>query len=132
MLKVKGGNNMSLNILERNLFNNDLVTDIIDNETNYEMFINVPGYSKDEIVVSFDNNILEIDATKKENKNLNELESKKYLIKERNDKKAVRRFYFGSSGILNHVNPDEINVELINGQLRIILNKKNRKSIEIK
>ena len=123
---------MSLNILERNLFNNDLVTDIIDNETNYEMFINVPGYSKDEIVVSFDNNILEIDATKKENKNLNELESKKYLIKERNDKKAVRRFYFGSSGILNHVNPDEINVELINVQLRIILNKKNRKSIEIK
>lgn len=123
---------MSLNILERNLFNNNLVTDIIDNETNYEMFINVPGYSKDEIVVSFDNNILEIDATKKENKNLNELESKKYLIKERNDKKAVRRFYFGSSGILNHVNPDEINVELINGQLRIILNKKNRKSIEIK
>ena len=90
---------MSLNILERNLFNNDLVTDIIDNETNYEMFINVPGYSKDEIVVSFDNNILEIDATKKENKNLNELESKKYLIKERNDKKAVRRFYFGSSRI---------------------------------
>lgn len=123
---------MSLNILERNLFNNNLVTDIIDNETNYEMFINVPGYSKDEIVVSFDNNILEIDATKKENKNLNELESEKYLIKERNDKKAVRRFYFGSSGILNHVNPDEINVELINGQLRIILNKKNRKSIEIK
>lgn len=123
---------MSLNILERNLFNNNLVTDIIDNETNYEMFINVPGYSKDEIVVSFDNNILEIDATKKENKNLNELESKKYFIKERNDKKAVRRFYFGSSGILNHVNPDEINVELINGQLRIILNKKNRKSIEIK
>ena len=123
---------MSLNILERNLYNNDLVTDIIDNETNYEMFINVPGYSKDEIVVSFDNNILEIDATKKENKNLNELESKKYLIKERNDKKAVRRFDFGSSTILNHVNPDEINVELINGQLRIILNKKNRKSIAIK
>lgn len=123
---------MSLNILERNLFNNDLVTDIIDNETNYEMFINVPGYSKDEIVVSFDNNILEIEATKKENKNLNELESKKYLIKERNDKKAVRRFDFGSSRILNQVNPDEINVELINGQLRIILNKKNRKSIEIK
>ena len=123
---------MSLNILERNLFNSDLVTDIIDNETNYEMFINVPGYSKDEIVVSFDNNILEIDATKKENNDLNELESKKYLIKERNDKKAVRRFYFGSSRILNHVNPDEINVELINGQLRIILNKKNRKSIEIK
>lgn len=123
---------MSLNILERNLFNNDLVTDIIDNETNYEMFINVPGYSKDEIVVSFDNNILEIDATKKENKNLNELESKKYLIKERNDKKAVRRFDFGFSRILNQVNPDEINVELINGQLRIILNKKNRKSIEIK
>lgn len=123
---------MSLNILERNLFNNDLVTDIIDNETNYEMFINVPGYSKDEIIVSFDNNILEIDATKKENNDLNELESKKYLIKERNDKKVVRRFYFGSSRILNHVNPDEINVELINGQLRIILNKKNRKSIEIK
>ena len=123
---------MSLNILERNLYNNDLVTDIIDNETNYEMFINVPGYSKDEIVVSFDNNILEIDATKKENKNLNELESKKYLIKERNDKKAVRRFDFGFSRILNQVNPDEINVELINGQLRIILNKKNRKSIEIK
>lgn len=123
---------MSLNILERNLFNSDLVTDIIDNETNYEMFINVPGYSKDEIVVSFDNNILEIDATKKENNDLNELESKKYLIKERNDKKAVRRFDFGSSRILNQVNPDEINVELINGQLRIILNKKNRKSIEIK
>lgn len=123
---------MSLNILERNLFNNDLAADIIDNETNYEMFINVPGYSKDEIVVSFDNNILEIEVTKKENKNLNELESKKYLIKERNDKKQVRRFDFGSSRILNQVNPDEINVELINGQLRIILNKKNRKSIEIK
>lgn len=123
---------MSLNILERNLFSNDLVTDIIDNETNYEMFINVPGYSKDEIVVSFDNNILEIEAMKKDNKDFNELESKKYLIKERPSKKQVRRFDFGSSGILNHVNPDEINVELINGQLRIILNKKNRKSIEIK
>ena len=47
-------------------------------------------------------------------------------------KKQLDDFILVLQEFFNHVNPDEINVELINGQLRIVLNKKNRKSIEIK
>jgi len=107
------------------IYNNLLQTDIIDKDDFYEMVVNVPGYEKNELEVSFDTNILEVGIKPRNNEELNN-ESKKYIINEINAHEYSRRFKF------NDVNKDNIEVSLVNGQLFIKLNKKIRKSIEIK
>ena len=102
---------------------NLLRTDVKEEDDKYVLEIEVPGYNKDEIKISFDEGYLIVE-TKKENESEN---NDKYLRRERNYSNAYRKYYFGE------VNHDEIHASFNNGILTIEVTKKEPtvKSINI-
>ena len=88
--------------------------DVIDTEDRYEVFAELPGFTKDEITISYDENKhLTISAER--------LESElpiKYLCHERRTGKFERSFY------VDDIAKDEVSVSFENGVLHVILPKR--------
>ena len=106
---------------------NRMTADVAETETAYEVTVDVPASTKDEIQVSTDNGILTVAVSKeKETKD----EEKKYIRRERVSTSMKRQFKF------SNVKEDEIEASFENGVLKIILPKREaeetKKSIEIK
>ena len=105
-------------------------TDIKEHENNYELIVDLPGFSKDNINISIENGYLEISAKTTSDKEENE--KGKYLRRERFEGEYKRSFYVGDK-----VTEDEIKASFKNGILKIDVpkvkedTKSNKKYIEI-
>ncbi len=92
-------------------------TDIKDNNNNYTLTIDVPGFKKDEINISMEDGYLTITANKNDEKNIDE---KNYVRHERYSGSYSRSFYVGD------VKEDTIDAQLENGILTIIVPKETK------
>jgi HSP20 family molecular chaperone IbpA len=102
--------------------------DIYEEDGNYNIIMDVPGFKKEDIKIETDNGIITISCEK--NVEEDENESKKYIRKERRFEKCERSFNFGD------IKEDEISAEYVDGTLKLIVPKKEKietkRSIEIK
>ena len=98
--------------------------DVTENEKAYQVKADVPGYNKEDIKLSLENNMLTIEGQQKaENKE----EKKNYLRRERyysSFKKSVP--------IYDDIDVDKIKASIKNGILELTLPKKEVKKIEVK
>ena len=102
---------------------NDLKCDIYEEDDNYHIDVDIPGFTKDEISIDMDNGYLTISACKEE------VNNKNYIRQERSYGKYQRSFYLGN------VDSDGIKAKFDNGILHITApkedNKDTKKIIEI-
>ncbi len=105
--------------------NHFMSTDIIEKENYYTLKMEIPGISKENISIEYENENLCINITKKEDYNEND----NYLKREICYGEYSRKFYVGN------INEEEINANYSNGILTINIPKEakieNKKRIEI-
>ncbi len=89
-------------------------TDIKENENNYELDIEMPGYNKDEINIDIEEGYLTVSAKKAENQ---EEKDKQHYIKKERMASCSRSFYVGD------VEEENVKAKFDNGVLNIILPK---------
>lgn len=102
--------------------------DIYEENNNYHIEVDIPGFDKKDISVEVKDGYLTISAVK--NNEVEDKDSKRnYIRRERVYGKYERSFYVGD------LDEDKINAEFNNGMLKIIVPKKekqeNKKIIEI-
>jgi HSP20 family protein len=93
----------------------NLKTDIKETETNYEFIIEVPGMTKEDIKIEYENNYLIITATK--TSSIEEGDESKYLRRERVFGKYSRSYYLGE------IDENQINAKYEDGLLKINIPK---------
>ena len=71
---------------------NKMKCDILDEDGNYKILLEVPGYAKDDIKIETNNGYVTVTAEKS---NETEEENKNYIRKERTYGKISRQFYIG-------------------------------------
>ena len=98
---------------------NVLKSDIEENDKEYLINIDVPGFSKDNISLDFEDGYLSVTAVNKDEKSN---EGVKYLHRERFYGKVSRTFYIGKA-----IKEDEIKASFENGVLKIKLPKEEIK-----
>lgn len=99
-------------------------TDIKENEDNYTLDMELPGFTKSDINASLMDGYLTIEAKRTEGSNNNDEQDKKgnYIRKERFYGSCKRSFYIGEA-----VSKDDINAKFENGVLSLIIPKKDFK-----
>lgn len=101
--------------------------DISENDKEYKVEAELPGFSKDEIEVNFEEGKLIISARKNEEENI---EEKNYIHRERKTSEMTRRMFF------KDVDEENLSAQLDGGVLEITIPKKENlnksKKIEIK
>ncbi|MDN5343284.1 MAG: hypothetical protein PWP28_2159 [Oceanotoga sp.] len=100
--------------------------DLYENEKEAVIEAELPGFQRDEININIENNILNITAQKKEEKE-EKNDSKKYYIKERYFGKVARAFEMPEN-----IDLEKINAKFENGILKITLAKKDEETKNIK
>lgn len=98
----------------------DLRTDIKETDTSYELELEMPGYTKDEIKISLDSGYLTVEA----NKHKKEENGKKYVRREISASTS-RSYYVGSD-----VTREQIKAKFENGMLLLTVPKSDPKHIE--
>ena len=101
---------------------NLMKTDIRETEDSYELEMDLPGFSKDEVKVSLENGCLTISAAKGVDKDEQEKKTGKYIRRERFAGDCERSFYVGEE--LTH---EDIKGEFKHGILRLTIPKKVEK-----
>lgn len=100
--------------------------DIYETDKTYNLVMDLPGYSKDDIKLECDNGTISIYAEKKEEA---QEDTKKYIRRERFYGKISRSFYIGE------IDEESIKAEFKDGILKVIAFKKderiNKKVISI-
>ncbi len=94
-------------------------TDVKETDNGYELIIDLPGFTKDEVKASLENGYLTISAAKGLDKDSQEKETGKYIRRERYAGSCERSFYVGSE-----VTQDEIKAEFKHGILTLFVPKK--------
>lgn len=123
---VNKNNNLDLlnnDLFFSNFFNTDkshLSADIIETDKDFEIIIDVPGFSKQNIKISLENKQLTVSAIKEENKD----DNRKYLRKERLVGSFTRKFYVGD------VKQEDIKASIEDGILTIKFSKESYKKVE--
>ena len=97
----------------------DLKTDIKETENSYELDLELPGYSKDEIKISLQNGYLTVTAEKHKKE-----ENKKYLRREISESTS-RSYYVGED-----IARENIKAKFENGMLFLSMPKSNPKQIK--
>lgn len=115
-------------MLPRKIFLDDLFDSYIDKEAGkmkcdiyeennaYNLVIDMPGFSKDEIKMECDNGTISISALKNEENNEDE---KNYIKRERYYGKISRSFYLGE------IDEEAIKAEFRDGTLKIVAPKRD-------
>lgn len=83
--------------------------DVLEIENGYEIIADIPGVSKENVSITFEDGMLTIEAVPNKN------EGKKYFIKERNSYKLKRVISFGD------IEEEAITAKLENGVLMVKL-----------
>ena len=89
-------------------------TDIVENENNYEIIMDMPGFSKEDVKITVKNNTLIITA-KKETKI--EDKEKNYILKERSNHSMSRSFQ------IKNLDSEKIKASFKDGLLQITIDK---------
>ncbi len=101
----------------------EMRTDVTESENDYELDIDLPGISKDDISVTLDDGYLTIKA--KANRNFDNGEKRKNFVhRERFSGVSSRSYYLGS------VDEEKIEASFNNGVLHILVPKKVEKPVE--
>ncbi len=110
---------------------NVMNTDIKESDNGYEMEIDLPGFSKDEVTVELNEGYLTISASKGLNRDEaeNEKEAKKgnYIRRERYTGACQRSFYIGDG-----ITQEDIKASFKHGILKLDIPKKDAKQVEAK
>ena len=93
-------------------------TDIKELEDKYELEVELPGFTKEDIKAEVNNGYLVISAAHNENKEEKNSEGR-YIRKERYTGQCMRSFYVG-----NHFNEEDIKAKFENGILKLEVPKK--------
>ncbi len=97
-------------------------TDIKEKNDKYEIAVDLPGYSKENIKMSIEEGYLTIEATIE--KNAEEKEEGKFVRKERYSGSCSRSFYVGED-----IESEDIKANFLNGILNIEIPKKEEKKV---
>ena len=101
-------------------------TDIKETDQGYELIVDLPGFTKDEIKASVENGYLTISAAKGLDKEEKEKESGRYIRQERYAGSCERSFYVGDA-----VKQEDVKAEFKHGILKLFVPKKEaEKAIE--
>ena len=97
-------------------------TDIKETEDGYELEMDLPGFTKDEIKVSLENGYMTISAAKGLDKDEQDKKSGRYIRKERYAGSCERSFYVGED-----ITEEDIKGEFKHGILTLNFPKKEAK-----
>ena len=102
---------------------NLMKTDIKETEGGYELEMDLPGFTKDEIKVSLENGYMTISAAKGLDKDEQDKKSGRYIRKERYAGSCERSFYVGED-----ITEEDIKGEFKHGILKLFVPKKEAKA----
>ena len=94
-------------------------TDIKEKDDGFELVMDLPGFTKDEVKASLENGYLTISAAKGLDKDEKDKESGRYIRKERYAGSCERSFYVGEA-----VNHEDVKCEFKHGILKLFVPKK--------
>ena len=118
--------NSAENNVEKKLYGhnakNVMKTDIKETDNGYELVVDLPGFTKDEIQATLENGYLTISAEKGLDKDEKEKETGHYIRKERYAGACSRSFYVGED-----VEQSDIKAEFKHGILTLFVPKKEAK-----
>ena len=97
--------------------------DVEDRDDAYVLTTDLPGMAKEDITLTYDNDILTISAHHEESKDEQD-EQKRYIRKERTSHSFCRQFQ------VNGIQKDHIQATFVNGVLTVTLPKETAKQIE--
>ena len=97
-------------------------TDIRELDDGYEVVVDLPGFTKDEVQATLENGYLTISAEKGLDKDEKEKETGRYIRRERYAGACSRSFYVGKE-----VHQDDIKAEFKHGILTLFVPKKEAK-----
>ena len=100
-------------------------TDIKETDNGYELVVDLPGFTKDEVQATLENGYLTISAEKGLDKDEKEKETGHYIRKERYAGACSRSFYVGED-----VEQSDIKAEFKHGILKLFIPKKEAKPAE--
>ena len=100
---------------------NLMKTDIKETEGGYELEMDLPGFTKDEIKVSLENGYMTISAAKGLDKDEQDKKSGRYIRKERYAGSCERSFYVGED-----ITEADIKAEFKHGILKLFVPKKEK------
>ena len=103
---------------------NLMKTDIKELDNGYELMMDLPGFSKDEIKVSLENGYLTISAAKGLDKDQQDQQTGHYIRRERYAGACERSFYVGED-----VTQEDIKGEFKHGILKLSIPKKEAKPV---
>ena len=119
------------NKIEKKLYGrhakNMMKTDIKEQEDGYELEMDLPGFTKDEITAELKDGYLTISASKGLDKDEQEKETGKYIRRERYAGSTSRSFYVGDA-----VSEEDIHAKYEDGILKLSVPKKAPKAVEEK
>ena len=101
---------------------NVMKTDVRETKDGYDVFVDLPGFKKDEIKVSLEDGYLTIEAAKGLDEDEQEKKSGKYIRKERYAGSCERSFYIGED-----MTEEDIKGEFKHGILTLNVPKKEAK-----
>ena len=114
------------NKIEKKLYGrhakNMMKTDIKEQEGGYELEMDLPGFTKDEITAELKDGYLTVSATKGLDKDEQEKETGKYIRRERYAGACQRSFYVGED-----ITEQDIKAEFKHGMLKLFVPKKEAK-----
>ena len=117
--------------LEKKLYGrrgkNLMKTDIKELENGYELEVDLPGFTKDEIQVALNDGYMTISAEKGLDENDQDKKSGRYIRRERYAGACERTFYVGEN-----VDEADIKAEFRHGILKLFVPKKEAKQVETK
>lgn len=91
-------------------------TDILENESSYDIVIDLPGYEKDNIKINVENGYLNISASM--NRHNEEKENGKFVRRERYFGECSRSFYIG-----DEIQGEDVKASFKNGTLKLEIPK---------
>ena len=97
-------------------------TDIKETDNGYELVVDLPGFTKDEVQATLENGYLTISAEKGLDKDEKEKETGHYIRKERYAGACSRSFYVGED-----IEQEDVKAEFKHGILKLFVPKKEAK-----
>ena len=97
-------------------------TDIKEHDNGYELIIDLPGFTKDEVKASIENGYLTISAAKGLDKDEKEKDTGRYIRQERYAGACQRSFYVGEN-----IKQEDVRGEFKHGILKLFVPKKEAK-----
>jgi HSP20 family protein len=102
--------------------NSQIKIDLHENDNSFILSADLPGYSKDNININIENNILTLIAEAKEETSK---KTETYYYMERNNGKQTR-----TVKLPDNINTDNMSAKYMNGVLYITMSKKNQNKIK--